>query len=245
MSEPLSLKQHLMLQSWMSAAFPIGAFSCSHGMETAIQDGRIHDGQSCLEWIQGITSYGSGWNDSVILANACRLGGDLLDSQPSAAQEEFVRQADAANPLRELNDLALALQASAERHLETTRLAAAFQASAATWSTVDDIPWQTIGRDLALPVVTGVLGAAHRIPPRLLIASALQSMTSNLAWIATRLVPLGQTACLQLICTLESTIVDVANRATDASLDELGSCTLLADLASLQHEHLTGRVCQT
>ena len=245
MSESLPLKQHLMLQSWMSAAFPTGAFSCSHGLETAIQDGRILDAQGCLEWIQAITSRGSGWNDSVILANAYRLGGQLLDSQSTVAREEPARQTDTANSLRELNDLALALQAGAERHLETARLAAAFQSSAAAWGTFDDIPWQSLGRDLALPVVTGILGVAHRIPQTLLIASTLQSMTSNLAWIATRLVPLGQTACLQLIATLEHTIMDVANRTTDASLDELGSCTLLADLASLQHEHLTGRVCQT
>lgn len=245
MSEPLSLRQHLMLQSWMSAAFPIGAFSCSHGLETAIQDGRIHDGHSCLEWIKGITSRGSGWNDSVILANASQLGAHLLDRQPSAVEKEPAQQTDAVNSLRELNDLALALQSGAERYLETTRLAAAFRTSATPWNSFDEISWHLIGQDLALPVVTGVLGAAHQLPATLLIASTLQSMTSNLAWIATRLVPLGQTACLQLISALEPTIVDIADRATHATLDELGSCTLLADLASLQHEQLTGRVCQT
>lgn len=234
-----------MLQSWMSAAFPIGAFSCSHGLETAIQDGRISDSQGCLEWIKAITRQGSGWNDSVILANAYRLGAQLLSDQVTDARQEPARQTDAANSLRELNELALALQAGAERYLETTQLAAAFRSSAAAWGTFDAIPWQATGSELALPVVTGVLGAAHQIPQTLLIASTLQSMTSNLAWIATRLVPLGQSDCLQMIASLEPTIMDVANRTTDASLDELGSCTLLADLASLQHEQLTGRVCQT
>jgi urease accessory protein len=70
-------------------------------------------------------------------------------------------------------------------------------------------------------------------------------MTSNLAWIASRLVPLGQTTCLQMIATLETTVEDIAILAMGASLDDLGSCTLLADLASLQHEQLAGRVCQT
>lgn len=234
MSESLSLKQQLMLQSWMSAAFPIGAFSCSHGLETAIQDGRIHDSESCLDWIQGISCHGSGWNDSVMLAHTHQLTNKLLTGK-----------SDTADALCELNDLALALQAGSERYHETTRLASAFQASASAWGTFEQIPWTRLGRDMALPIVTGALGAAHRIPPEILIASTLQSMTSNLAWIATRLVPMGQTACLQLIATLEPTILDVARRATSASLDDLGSCTLLADLASLQHEQLTGRVCQT
>ena len=33
----------MILQSWFSPAFPIGAFSYSHGLETAIQDGLITD----------------------------------------------------------------------------------------------------------------------------------------------------------------------------------------------------------
>ncbi|ASJ72496.1 urease accessory protein UreF [Granulosicoccus antarcticus] len=234
MIEALSLKQHLMLQSWMSAAFPIGAYSCSHGLETAIQDDRIDDSESCLAWILDIASQGSGWNDSIIMANAHSITRQLLDNDPEAATR-----------LCELNDLALALQAGSERYLETSRLAAAFLQSSSVWGTFEQIPWQAMGPELALPVVIGALGAAHRIPPTILIASALQSMTSNLAWIATRLVPLGQTSCLQTIATLEPQIVTIAERATLASLDDLGSCTLLADLASLQHEQLTGRVCQT
>ena len=245
MSDQASLRQLLTLQSWTSAAFPIGAFSCSHGLETAIQQERVHDAESCHDWIHAIVTQGSGWNDSIIMAHAHRL------SLSSGVGEDATLQKTQLCPLalqelRELNDLALALQSGAERYAETTQLAAAFLGSAAAWQRTrhpDD--WPEPDQDMALPVACGWLGALHDMPAQLLIASTLQAMASNLAWIATRLVPLGQTSCLQLIARLEPVIESVSLRASVASLEELGSGALLADLASLQHEQLAGRVCLT
>ena len=36
----------MTLQAWFSPAFPTGAFSYSHGMESAIHDGLITDAES-------------------------------------------------------------------------------------------------------------------------------------------------------------------------------------------------------
>lgn len=234
MSTSATLTQLLTLQTWMSAAFPIGAFSCSHGLETAIQDNRVHDSSSCIEWIETICTHGSGWNDSLILAHAHRLSQTLLEGVSNNVNE-----------LRDLNDLALALQSGAERYLETTQLASAFLQAAKAWGETDKVPWQALGSELSLPVTLGALGALHNLPLTLLIASSLQSTTSNLVWIAARLIPLGQNTCLQLVSSLEPVIEQVASKVAGSSLDDLGSSALLADLASLQHEQLRGRICQT
>lgn len=248
MNEAATLQQLLTLQSWTSSAFPIGAFSCSHGMETAIQHGTVHDATSCHDWIHAIITQGSGWNDSIIMFQAYRLSlpeARRNNASPDTLPDEMLH----CEALRELNALALALQAGAERYRETTQLAAAFLASAAAWQKtplfLESDDRQAPAPPLALPVVCGCLGAWHDMPARLLVACTLQSVASNLAWIATRLIPLGQTSCLQLIASLEPVIEEVSDRAHQASLDELGSCTLLADIASLQHEQLTGRVCLT
>ena len=57
----------MILQSWFSPAFPIGAFSYSHGLETAIQDGLITDEVSLQSWISTLLSYGSGRNDGIFI----------------------------------------------------------------------------------------------------------------------------------------------------------------------------------
>jgi len=91
----------MILQNWFSPVFPIGAFSYSHGLEMAIQDGHIMDQDSLYDWISSLLSHGTGRNDAIMIKAA-------YDGLP------------------ELNDLCLALSASKERYQETTELGQAF-----------------------------------------------------------------------------------------------------------------------
>jgi len=50
------------------------------------------------------------------------------------------------------------------------------------------------------------------------------------------LIPLGQTDCQRLLAMLEPVVAATADRALAATLDDLGSATFRADLASLRHE---------
>lgn len=93
-------EQMLILQNWFSPAFPIGAFSYSGGLETAIARGDVHDRDSLASWIRTVLSHGSVFTDAVFLKAAWK-------GEP-------------------VNDLCLALCAGAERHQETTELGAAF-----------------------------------------------------------------------------------------------------------------------
>ena len=94
-------KDIMILQTWFSPAFPTGAFSYSHGTESAIQDNLINDASSLKSWIALLLSYGSGRNDGLFL---------------KAAYEGVT----------EANALCLALCGSKERLRETTELGQAF-----------------------------------------------------------------------------------------------------------------------
>ena len=50
----------MVLQAWFSPAFPIGAFSYSHGLETAIQEGLVSEKASLTRWISYLLTDGSG-----------------------------------------------------------------------------------------------------------------------------------------------------------------------------------------
>jgi urease accessory protein len=50
------------------------------------------------------------------------------------------------------------------------------------------------------------------------------------------LIPLGQSDCQRLLAMLEAVVAVTAKRALAATLDDLGSATFRADLASLRHE---------
>ena len=91
----------MTLQTWFSPAFPTGAFSYSHGMESAIQDNLINNAGSLKSWIALLLSHGSGRNDGLFL---------------KAAYEGVA----------EANALCLASCGSKERLRETTELGLAF-----------------------------------------------------------------------------------------------------------------------
>lgn len=62
----------LRLMTWLSPAFPVGAFGYSHGLETAIREGLVRDAADLEAWIAGLVELGSGWTDAVLLAAAWR-----------------------------------------------------------------------------------------------------------------------------------------------------------------------------
>ena len=93
-------EQMLILQNWFSPAFPVGAFSYSGGLETAIARGDVYDRDILAGWLRQTLLHGSIFMDAVFL-RATIEGEDV-------------------------NDLCLALCAGAERYQETTELGAAF-----------------------------------------------------------------------------------------------------------------------
>jgi urease accessory protein len=48
------------LLAWLSPAYPIGAFSHSHGVETAVEHGFIKDRASLVRWLQSVLRHGTG-----------------------------------------------------------------------------------------------------------------------------------------------------------------------------------------
>jgi urease accessory protein len=73
----------------------------------------------------------------------------------------------------------------------------------------------------------------------------LHAMTSNWISAAARLVPLGQTDSQRVLAGLEPVVAGTAGRALGASLDDLGSATIRADLATMRHETQYTRLFRT
>src|SRR5215467_12278123 len=72
---PLAL---LRLQTWLSPAFPIGAYSYSHGLDWAVEANYIKDRQSLIDWLEADLRHGSGRNEVIFFSQAwrCAMQGD-------------------------------------------------------------------------------------------------------------------------------------------------------------------------
>jgi urease accessory protein len=205
-------EQHLLrLLAWLSPAFPTGAYAYSHGLEWAVEQGDITDGDTLRAWLVDVLALGSGRNDAILLRHAHRACCD-------------------GTALGEIADLAAAIAPSRERRAETLDQGTAFLAAAAAWHP-PDLPAR-----VAYPVAVGAMAGCHGIAEDATTAAYLQAFASNLISAAVRLVPLGQSAGLRVLAALEPVILEVARASRDATLDDLGGCAFRSELAAMRHE---------
>jgi urease accessory protein len=207
--------------TWLSPAFPVGGFSYSSGIEWAVEAGDIVDAATLADWLDALLRDGSGLCDAIFLVHAYRA---------AEAGE------DAA--LRDVAELAAAFVPSRERQLETTSQGRAFiDITRAAWNAAGlDAMIAACSTPLIYPVAVGVVAAMHSVPLAPTLHAFLHALISNWISAASRLVPLGQTDSQRVLVRLEAAAVATADRALNASLDDLGSATFRADLASLRHE---------
>ncbi|SHH99969.1 urease accessory protein [Bradyrhizobium erythrophlei] len=209
------------LMTWLSPAFPVGAFSYSSGIEWAVEAGDIGDAASLRDWLASMLADGTGFCDGVFLAHAHRAA-----------------SSDDAAGLRDVAELAAAFVPSRERQLETSAQGRAFiDIARAAWN-CDGLEPMIARCDGAIvyPVAVGVVSAAHAIPLAPTMHAFFHALASNWISAGARLVPLGQTDSQRVLALLEPVVVATAKRALEASLDDLGSATFRADLAGMRHE---------
>lgn len=208
------------LLTWLSPAFPVGAFAWSGGLETAITDQRVTDSEHLRSWLDGQLHHGSLKTDAILLAAA------------------HAAEADAA-ALAELADLTLALTSARERHAELTITGASFIKAAVAW------PHPVLGRlpdPCPYPVAVGAIAAAHGVARVDTVVAWLTAAVHQQVSVAIRLVPLGQTDGLRVVAALEPDIAALATTAASSSLADLGAMSYAADIAQMRHEALEPRI---
>lgn len=214
----------LRQQSWLSPAFPTGAYSYSHAIEWAVEAGYIRDRKSLVDWLEADLCYGSGRNEGIFFIEAWR----------SITEENYEK-------LVEVAELAAAFRGTSEFALETSQQATA---CLGTFRRVWPNPIMERFSELlskrsmapALAVVLGVGAARQSISATLALPAFLQSYVANLVTAGVRLIPLGQTDGQLAIAELEVAVLVVAAQAEKATIHDLGSAAYMVDLASAQHE---------
>lgn len=211
---PTDGRSLIRLMTWLSPAFPVGGFAYSGGLERAVQDGLIADADGLLDWLETLLERGAWWNDAVLLAEAWH------------AWDDAVRLSDVV-------ELAEALAASAERHLEIIAQGEAFAEAAQAWP---HPVLQALGPRPPYAVAVGAIAAAHAVPLDATLAAFLHALSGQAVSAAIRLGVLGQRQGVEIVARLEPAILKTAATAARSTLDDLGSATVIADLGSILHE---------
>jgi len=217
MAEPL-----YRLLAWLSPAYPIGGFSYSHGIETAVDQGFVINRASLVAWIQTVLGDGTGRVDGALFAAAWRAA----DARNWPA---FDAVAERAAAWRGTLEIALESRQQGGSFLSITRTA---------WPQPDlDAAHERLGGEIALPVAVALAAAAHGIALEAALEGYLQAFTANLISAALRTVPLGQSDGQIALASLEGTVRSAVTAALSVTdLDEVGTATPLLDWCSMRHE---------
>jgi len=208
--------------TWLSPSFPVGAFSYSHGLEWAVHEGIVRSPDDLHDWIEDLIAHGSGWNDAVLLAESWRAAGE----------HDAVR-------LRAASELGEALAPSSERQLETMQMGTAFLECARAWNNA--VAGELDGA-APYPVAIGTVAARMNAGLEETLIAFLHAFASNLVSAVLRLGTFGQSQAVAILARLEPALLDAAGRAAHSTLDDLGSATIAADIASMRHETMHSRL---
>ncbi len=210
------------LLAWLSPAYPIGAFSYSHGLEYAIEEGLVRDRESLRAWIAGVLANGAGRVDGALFAAAWRAAAVGNEAELDAVTE-----------------LAAAWRGSAEMALESRQQGTSF-------ATITKTAWPDARLDallarhdgeIALPVAVAVAAAWHDIALSAALTGYLHAFAANLVSAAVRAIPLGQTDGQRALAGLEADVAEACARAIAVrSLDDVGGAAPLVDWCSMRHE---------
>lgn len=214
----------LRLFTWLSPAFPVGGYTYSHGIEYAVESGLVRDSESLLEWAEGILEFGAGRSDSMFFREAW----------------EAASRGD-AKALDKVAELAHVFRPSRELALENSAQGQAFLRSVSdTWPHPFLSAWHdrlaSAKRSAAYPVAVAVVSALEEIPLDDALAAYLHAFAANLVSAGVRLIPLGQTAGLKTICTLEPSVLKARDAALKAESRDLGTAAPMVDWTSMRHE---------
>ena len=206
----------LSLVQWLSPAFPVGGYAYSHGLEWAISAGDITSAEDLQRWIGTVLTEGAGRTDAILLAQALRPEADLAA----------------------LSALAQALAASRERLVET------LDQGRALGQTIAALTGQPLP-EMPYPVALGAAARGLGLPAEPVVALYLHAFASALVQAAVRFVPLGQTEGQAVLAALHPVILQVAAKAVQAGIDQIGSGAFRSDLAAMRHEAMDVRIFRT
>ncbi len=209
------------LMTWLSPAYPLGAFSYSHGIEYAVEAGLLRDRQGLQDWVAMAVTSGAGRSDGALLAEAWH-------AVTAGDDQRFTAVAELAAAWRGTAETALESQAQGAAFLATTR---------AAWPhpRLDALALAHGGK-LALPVALGAACALHEVPLAPALTAYLHAFASTLVSAGVRLVPLGQSDGQRIIAALAPVIAAAAETALATPLEAVGTAAPLLDWCSMRHE---------
>lgn len=221
----LSLLQLMWLAS---PALPVGGFSYSEGLESAVDAGQVTDATQAADWLSDQLWLGQARSDLAVLAQAI----------PAWRAGDHGRA-------HELNDWVLHTRETSElrqQTLQTGRSLLEWLRQLPPWCRETDTPTlQDTLRAMASwpptwPVAFGLAAAQTNAPARDILLASAFGWAENMTQAAIKAVPLGQTAGQRILARLVQEIPAAVDHALALPDEERQAFTPMLAILSARHE---------
>jgi urease accessory protein len=210
-----------------SPALPIGAFSYSQGLESAIEHGFVHDGDTARDWIaSGLTNV-LARGELPFLAHQMTRWRNHEAAELAAADEEFLASRESAELRRETQQMGWSL-AQLCTQLE--------------WGDAARLATLNALKPISQPTAFAFAAYAHDAAPDAALAAYAFAWVENQAAAALKAVPLGQIAGQRIIVALREPIDTAVQRALATSSDEINTFSPQLGILSARHESQYSRL---
>jgi urease accessory protein len=211
----------LHLLQLASPSLPVGAYSYSQGLETAMASGFVHDEQSARAWIVDMLN-------EIVARFEAPLTWRLI-------QAFEARDADA---VADWTAKFLASRDSAEFRAETVQMGYSLAKLLGELAPDDKVLLTLLQQQAEIPFPTALAAAtvALRVPAESALLGMLFSWSENQVLACVKSVPLGQVSGQRLLLSLTEAIEAAAVTARTLADDELSNWSPGLSLLSMQHE---------
>ncbi|MEB0139316.1 MULTISPECIES: urease accessory protein UreF [unclassified Undibacterium] len=211
----------LHLLQLASPALPIGAYSYSQGLETAIAQGLVHHEASAKSWIVANLQ-------QVVARFEAPILWRLL--QAFAARDGLA--------VRHWTEIFIAARDSAEFRAETIQMGYSLGKLIADLEIADASLLALLQEQKELPLPTALAAAAVAlaVPAEAVLLGMLFSWAENQSLVCVKSIPLGQVAGQRLLLSLREELAAAAATAQQLEDHQLSNWAPGLSLLSMQHE---------
>jgi urease accessory protein len=205
----------------VSPTLPVGAYSYSQGLESAVEVGVVRDSASARRWIGDLLDYSLARMDGPVLLR-------LIESWSVGDDGAAARW----------NALFLAGRETAELRAETLQMGYSLKKLLMELEETDEEARARLAglEEMSFPAAFAFAVAHWQIPAQQALVAYLWAWLENQVMAAIKLVPLGQTDGQRILLALGERLAATAERAASLSDDEIGSFAPQFAILSSRHE---------
>lgn len=216
----------LRLLQLASPSLPIGAYTYSQGLESAIEKGAVYNESSAREWIAESLNIIAGF-EAPIVWRLLKAFAKRDQATVGYWTECFVAARDTAEFRAETIQMGYSL---GKLIMDLKIADESLQAILASQS------------EIPLPTAFACAAEAFAVPHEAALLGMLFSLVENQVLVCVKSVPLGQVSGQNLLLSLHLVIEKVAQRAQQLNDDELSNWAPGLSLLSIQHETQYSRI---